>query len=62
MTMNTDNRFPLEDCFEAVDKCGRLTTEQFLDLIESEFGPRPPDPGDEHGAHETLDDEPDGGL
>lgn len=41
--MNTDNRFPLEDCFKGVDNYERPATEQFLDLIESEL------------AHKTLD-------
>jgi hypothetical protein len=70
--MNTDNRFPLEDCFQAVTKAKRLEdwiedriTEACAKAVYGVYRDitlegQGTDPGDEHGAHGTIEegDEP----
>jgi hypothetical protein len=62
--MNTDNRFPLEDCFKAVDIVVGVCREDNPRDVDEAYGPGTyerlfPDPGNEHGAHETLEEESD---
>jgi hypothetical protein len=71
--MNADNRFPLEDCFKAVETVqSKPTPEQIRDNPQLEprsdwhkmisdwiGGGTTAEPGDEHGAHETLEAESD---